>query len=173
MLPTPTIKQPMLQKQTAPVCKPDSVGTSTAPPFISTVCRHTALSAYPPVSARATPAAARVYMAFQPTRFVRGAHCYTKPGALTTRFHPYRRCRRRLFSATRAVTTTLCPPVRWCGALSCPDFPHARELWGEMFFGRAPSLRRGRAIRSNWGVMGGSGKIPVETPAWRLYYVFT
>lgn len=31
----------------------------------------------------------RVYLAFQPARFIRPAYCYTAPCALTARFHPY------------------------------------------------------------------------------------
>ncbi len=31
----------------------------------------------------------RVYLAFQPARFIRPAYCYATPCAFTTRFHPY------------------------------------------------------------------------------------
>lgn len=36
-----------------------------------------------------SPRGIRIYMAFQPVRFIRYPHCYGYPGALTSRFHPY------------------------------------------------------------------------------------
>ena len=43
-------------------------------------------------------------------------------------FSPKREGRRRLFSVILAVFLLQeIPPVRWCGALCCPDFPHAAD----------------------------------------------
>jgi len=66
----------------------------------------------------------RVYMAFQPARFI---HCPGRPEqscALTARFHPYLPKEAVFFCDTfYAPNESETPPVRRCGALSCPDFP--------------------------------------------------
>lgn len=69
-----------------------------------------------------------MYVAFQPTRFIRLPNCSGTPCALTARFHPYPDESGRLFSATLSVSRRSGnPPVRWCGALRCPDFPPRHE----------------------------------------------
>lgn len=64
------------------------------------------------------------YWAFQYARFAPSGCCQQLPCALTALFHPYPACARRLFSVALSINARLhCPPVRWCIALYCPDFP--------------------------------------------------
>ena len=80
----------------------------------------------------------KVYVTFQPTRFIPPACCQTGPCALTAHFHPYPDAASgpgRLFSATLSVFPSgrnqkKIPSVRWCSALRCPDFPHSRDKPG-------------------------------------------
>jgi hypothetical protein len=66
----------------------------------------------------------KVYMAFQSARFIHIFSYLKIPCALTAHFHPYPTEVGRLFSVTLAVLRrSEAPPVRWRGALYCPDFP--------------------------------------------------
>jgi hypothetical protein len=63
-------------------------------------------------------------MAFQSARFIHILSYLRTPCALTAHFHPYPTEVGRLFSVTLAVLRrSEAPPVRWRGALYCPDFP--------------------------------------------------
>lgn len=117
--------------------KPDSVPVSRPLPFIwaSASRRGSALPtplAGPQKSQCASHtssvgAEGKVYLAFQPARFIRTSTCAEAPCALTARFHPYLRSRRPVAvffcDPLCASTVVETPPVRWCGALCCPDFP--------------------------------------------------
>ena len=83
----------------------------------------------------------KVYMAFQPARFVPHCSCLQRSCALTTRFHPYlvpeNRVKAVIFCDTfYALPFGRTPPVRRCGALCCPDFPprKATERSAAVFF---------------------------------------
>ena len=66
----------------------------------------------------------RVYLAFQPARFTHAPCCHGESCALTAHFHPYRVAAAVIFCGTCcAPGEPETPPVRWCGALRCPDFP--------------------------------------------------
>lgn len=106
-------------------------------------CHHGALRCLPPlprppkraIRARAAPVrwpkpGNKVYMAFQPARFIPLTCCHATACALTAHFHPYPDFMGRLFSVTLSVPRLVAgaPPVRWCGALCCPDFPPTRKM---------------------------------------------
>ncbi len=123
-------------KKALQTCKPDSVLVAESLPFIwaDASRRGSALPTPLAGSCRSrcashtssAEAKRKVYMAFQPARFIRPPTCVGAPCALTARFHPYRGHRPAavIFCdplCASAVAET--PPVRWCGALCCPDFP--------------------------------------------------
>lgn len=67
-------------------------------------------------------------MTFQPARFIPSGCYQSEACALTARFHPYPDASAVAvsFSATLSVPSRQVgktPPVRWRGALRCPDFP--------------------------------------------------
>ena len=106
-------------------------GNAGSLPFIWVRFRNRTLRCLPPLPARRpmrephiSPKGRKVYMAFQPARFIRSSICIGKPCALTAHFHPYPEKSGRLFSVTLSVPDPCRdPPFRWCGALCCPDFP--------------------------------------------------
>ena len=80
---------------------------------------------------RASNPQAPVCVAFQPTGFTPWRCCQRQACALTARFHLYHAPKRKrgslVFCGTfRTPAAAGAPPVRWCGALRCPDFPLLR-----------------------------------------------
>lgn len=129
-------KQGNLNKKTLQTCKPDSVpraprrerGASAI--YLGRNLAARLCAAYPPCqpegrcASHASPdrspgAGHKVYMAFQPARFIRVPICTGKPCALTARFHPYPEKSGRLFSATLSVPWPLPRPHPLGGAVLC------------------------------------------------------
>ena len=90
------------------------------------------LAAYPPLrivanAANEPPAclsAPAVYVALQHPKFTHPAHYCAGPWALTSHFHPYPPCSRRLFSVALFLSRKIeKPAINRCIALRCPDFP--------------------------------------------------
>ena len=129
------------RKKQPQTCKPDSVPRAFTP-LVSAIYLGPSVAgglcaAYPPCLAVRRPLRTwartpfpkkrcKVYVAFQPARFIPATCCQAASCALTTRFHPY--------PDTNVVAVIFCdtfcapgypgtPPVRWRGALCCPDFP--------------------------------------------------
>ena len=134
-------------------CKPDSVSPKRPLPFISTCCHQQAPSTYPSCQQcykRATYSlrgqglfglsAHKVYHATIVTNSPVSSYLTISPlptGALAKEgiINPNSqkpRCRRFIFCCTfchkKRLHLILCLPVRKCGTLCCPDFPHRNKF---------------------------------------------
>lgn len=118
-------------------------GNAGSLPFIWVRFRNRTLRCLPPLPARRpmrephiSPKGRKVYMAFQPARFIRSPICIGKPCALTAHFHPYPEKSGRLFSVTLSVPRPLPRPHRLGGAVLCvvrTFLPSPREKAAERF----------------------------------------
>lgn len=118
-------------KKALQICKPDSVPVSGSLPFIWADASRRGSALPTPLAdleegrcashTSSAEAERKVYMAFQPARFIRPPTCAGAPCALTARFHPYRRplSLRRLFSVTLSVPRPLSRPHPLGGAVLC------------------------------------------------------
>lgn len=76
------------EKKSEYTCKPDSVPRQSGTSVIYLSCLPLLMN-FRSRTSHSFPKGFRIYMAFQPVRFIRYRHYCRYPGALTSRFHPY------------------------------------------------------------------------------------